>query len=207
MKIEATPGHFVEIMKKAHSLDTLFLLKLIEEGYSVQTLCTDSAKIKNIYSGIVRKGFVTTEGKITLTGKDLLKFMTTPEGSKLVKRAPDKGDFDTWWKAYPGTDTFIHNGRRFQGSRSLRAGKAKCKQAFHKILEEGEYKAEQLIKALEFDVLQKKEDSLTKSRNGLTFMQNSMTYLNQRSFESYIELMESGVSEGVKSKKAIDTDI
>jgi hypothetical protein len=46
-----------------------------------------------------------------------------------------------------------------------------------------------LVKALEFDVLQKKENSLKTGTNKLTYMQNSLTYLNQRSFEPFIELI------------------
>jgi hypothetical protein len=41
-------------------------------------------------------------------------------------------------------------------------------------------------------VLQKKESSLKNSTNKLTYMQNSLTYLNQRSFEPFIELIKEG---------------
>jgi hypothetical protein len=54
---------------------------------------------------------------------------------------------------------------------------------------EGDYTEAQLISALEYDVLQKKERSVQSKTNKLTYMQNSLTYLNQRSFEPFIELM------------------
>jgi hypothetical protein len=57
---------------------------------------------------------------------------------------------------------------------------------------EGEYTAAQLIAALNFEILQKKESSLQTSSNRMTFMQNSVTYLNQRAYEPYIELINSG---------------
>jgi hypothetical protein len=60
-------------------------------------------------------------------------------------------------------------------------------------LEEGEYTLEELVEALRFDVLQKKENSVKTNTNKLTYMQNSLTYLNQRSFEPFIELIKEGV--------------
>ena len=34
----------------------------------------------------------------------------------------------------------------------------------------------------------KKEESFTKGDNKLTYMQNSLTYLNQKSFENFIDV-------------------
>jgi hypothetical protein len=49
-----------------------------------------------------------------------------------------------------------------------------------------------MIAALEYEVLQKKENSVKVKTNKLTYMQNSLTYLNQRSFEPFIELVKEG---------------
>ena len=49
-----------------------------------------------------------------------------------------------------------------------------------------------MIAALEYEVLQKKENSVKTKTNRLTFMQNSLTYLNQRTFEPFIELIREG---------------
>jgi len=179
---------------------------MIDDEYDVQLLCTQSAKIKNIYAGMLRKGFLTSEGKLTLSGKDLLQYMTTPEGTKFVKKVVDESLFNKWWVSYPGTDTFNHRGKNFKGTRSLRAAKARCKIEFDKIVDEGEHTGLQLIEALNYDVNMKKEDSISKGRNGLTFMQNSLTYLNQRSYEAFIELIQGGVDIN-RSKKGQDVDI
>jgi hypothetical protein len=48
--------------------------------------------------------------------------------------------------------------------------------------------------ALNFEVLQKKNNSLKDKENKITFMQNSLTYLNQRTFEPFIELIRSGIN-------------
>ena len=72
---------------------------------------------------------------------------------------------------------------------------------FDKILIEGEYSVQELINALEYDVLMKKENSVKTGNNKLSYMQNSLTYLNQRSFESFIELIREGKAE--KEEKQI----
>jgi len=100
--------------------------------------------------------------------------------------------FEEWWKAYPGTDTFSHKGKDFTGGRGLRVNKEECKIKFDKIVNEGEYTGQDLIDALKFDVLQKEENSVNTKANKLSYMQNSLTYLNQRSFEPFIELVKQG---------------
>ena len=50
----------------------------------------------------------------------------------------------------------------------------------------------ELIQALEFEVNQKKDNSVKSASNRMTFMQNSLTYLNQRTFEVFIELIKEG---------------
>jgi CRISPR/Cas system CSM-associated protein Csm2 small subunit len=55
---------------------------------------------------------------------------------------------------------------------------------------EGDYTAQQLIEALKYEILQKKEASSKTSVNKLAYMQNSLTYLNQRTFEPFMELLD-----------------
>ena len=89
----------------------------------------------------------------------------------------------------------------------MRVRKEDCKVKFKKILEEGEYTIDDLIAALEYEVLQKKENSLKTGANKLTFQQNSLTYLNQRTFEPFIELVKAG--ETIKESQVVTggTDI
>jgi hypothetical protein len=85
--------------------------------------------------------------------------------------------------------------------------KEECKAKIDKILEEGDYTIDEIIEALEFEVLQKKENSIKTKTNKLTYMQNSFTYLNQRTFEPFIELIKEG--ETIKEEQIISggTDI
>lgn len=193
MKLILTPHHFEELIKKSYSLDIVYFLKLIEEQYDVSAMIKDSAKIAALYQSLIRKGLITeSEDKLTTIGKDLLEFIKTDTDVKLVKKKSSVDDFESWWKAYPGTDTFTYNNKKFAGSRSLRQNKDDCRIKFNKILLEGDYTAKQLTDALQYDVEQKKEASIKQGTNKLTYMQNSLTYLNQRSYEPFIELINEG---------------
>jgi len=193
MKLNITPEKFEELIKKSYNLDIIYLLKLIDEQYDVALLCKDSMRLSAIYQSLIRKGLITeTDEKLTTIGKDLLEFLDAKMTGKLIKRKPATTDFEEWWKNYPGTDSFEYKGKKFTGTRAIRKGKDECRLKFDKIILEGEYTAQQLIAALNYEILQKKESSLQTSSNRMTFMQNSVTYLNQRAFEAYIELINSG---------------
>lgn len=170
----------------------IFLLKMINDQYDVQCECEGSAKINLLCQTVLRKGLITEDYKLTTEGKDLLAFLDSDSVETLVKRKPDTDGFEAWWKMYPGTDTFKHKGMDFTGTRGLRVKRDECKLKFNKIIGEGEYTATDLISALEMEILQKKENSVKTKSNKMSFMQNSLTYLNQRTFEPFIELIKDG---------------
>lgn len=200
MKLKIAPSNFIELIKKQYSLDNIYMLKMIDEGIDLEEACTGSARFNSLYTSLERKGLV-SGGKVTMIGKGLIVFTESESADKIVKRKPANSEFTMWWTAYPGTDTFEHKGRKFIGSRSLRQNKDECRLKFDKILIEGEYSVGELIAALEYDVLMKKENSVKTGNNKLSYMQNSLTYLNQRSFESFIELIREGKAE--KEEKQI----
>jgi 23S rRNA maturation mini-RNase III len=202
MKLNVTPQQFEELIKKGYNLDVIFLLKLIDEQYDVSPLCEGSMKIASVYQTLIRKALITKDDeKITTLGKDLLEFMDAKSTGRLIKRKPATTDFEEWWKAYPGTDSFEYKGKKFTGTRAIRKGKDECRLKFDKILLEGEYTAVQLIAALNYELLQKKESSISTNSNRMTFMQNSVTYLNQRAFEAYIELINDGAKVDIAPQK------
>jgi len=181
---------------------------LINDKFDVAPLCESSMKIAGLYQGLVRKGLITDDDKLTLSGHELLAFLATRgKAKKIIKRKPATTEFEDWWKAYPGTDTFTYKGKTFTGNRTLKSAKDECRLKFDKILLEGEYTAAQLIEALTFDVLQKKEASVKQMANKLTYMQNSLTYLNQRSYEPIIELINEGVKIVESTEISKGTDI
>lgn len=208
MKLNITPYHFEQIVKSGFTLDMVYFLKLVESGYDVTKLC-ETPKIDVLCQTVRRKGLVSESFKLTLIGKSILGLLDE-EGEtelKLVKTKASTDDFERWWKAYPGTDTFTYKRNSFTGSRSMRVKKDDCKSKLNAILAEGEYKIEELIAALEYEVLQKKENSVKTKSNRLTFMQNSLTYLNQRTFEPFIELIREGKQVVEDSTASGGTDI
>lgn len=203
-----TAYHFRELITKSYSLDYIFLMKLINDGKDVTELSKTSMKIENMLQTMFRKDLITEDwSEVTIVGKELLQFIDTKSPEKIIKKRSIDTDFERWWNAYPGTDTFTYKDRTFQGSRSLRVNKDKCHSAFDKILLEGKYSVDDLVNALEYDVLQKAENSYRLGQNKLTYMQNSLTYLNQRSFEPFIELIRTEASKPTTPKKYNGTDI
>ena len=194
MHLEINLHHFEEIIKKGYSLDIIYLLKLVEEQVDLSSIVNNSARIAALHQSLIRKGLISdNDERLTIMGKELLSFIKTEGEVKIVKKKASVDEFETWWKTFPGTDTFTHKGRKFTGSRSLRQNKEDCKIKFNKILLEGDYTAKQLTDALQYDVDQKKDASIKQGTNKLTFMQNSLTYLNQRSYEPFIELINEGI--------------
>ena len=193
MNININHYHFEEIIKAGYTLDMIYFLKLAEEGINVEEMCAD-AKMQMLCQTVRRKGLLSENFKITVIGKSVLGFLDEEGTSetKLVKKKQTSNDFDDWWKSYPGTDTFTHKKIDFTGTRSMRVKKDDCKAKLNSILAEGEYTIKEMIAALEYEVLQKKENSVKTKTNRLTFMQNSLTYLNQRTFEPFIELIREG---------------
>jgi len=181
-------------------MDMVFLLMMVHEQYDVKTISEDNPKLQILCQSIHRKGLITSEYKITETGTKLLEYLKAKTRQKFVKPKISAQEFDDWWEAYPGTDSFEYLGKKFQGSRSLRSGKEDCRIKFNVILSEKEYTAQELIDAMKHDVHLKKEASYKEKKNKLSFMQNSLTYLNQRSYEPFIELIRAGevVKQSVK---------
>ena len=194
MNIKVTPYHFEQLLKDGYTLDMIFLLKLIDEEFDIKTLAEGGAKTDMLCQTLRRKGLVSEQFKITVLGRNLLEFMNSrAKTSKIVKKTQTFAEFERWWAAYPGTDIFTHKGKSFSGGRTLRVYKDDCQVKLDAILAEGEYTVDQLIAALEYEVLQKKENSFKTGTNRLSYMQGILTYLNQRSFQNYIELINQGV--------------
>lgn len=205
MNIKMTFSHFEELLRSGYSLDMLFFIMLVEDGSDVDSLC-EASKLKLLHQTVRRKGLLSETNKVTILGKQLLEFVNEQEEVKLPKKKKTDTDFDKWWGVYPGTDTFTYKSQSFTGTRSMRTKKEECKVKFNSILAEGDYTANELLAALEYEILQKKENSIKTKTNRLTFMQNSLTYLNQRSFESFIELIREGktIKESAEPIKGMD---
>ena len=189
--LSVTLSHFKELHLKGYSLDYIYILQLAEKGEDLNNL-TDSLKIQAIIKAVERRGLLSSEGKLTLDGKKLLAFLNSEEGEKIAKKEPIENEFELFWKAFPPTDNFTYKGIKFAGSRALRINKDGCKTKLRAILNEGERSIQEIVSAIEYDVLGKMENSIKTKTNKLSYMQNSLTYLNQRSYDPFIDLIKEG---------------
>jgi hypothetical protein len=168
------------------------LLEKLSQGVDISNY-TDLSKVKAWKQTLLRKGYISEKNTITEQGLELLKIISEDKPvliSKAVEKIVDKkeDDFERWWKEFPANDIFVHQGVKFNGSRSLRSDKPKCKIYFSRILAEGEYTCDDLIRALRYEVKLKKELSLKSKENKLSYLSASSAYLNQRKFEAFIEI-------------------
>lgn len=181
---------FLRIQESELPMDYVYLLDYFSKN-EVRPDHFGSLKVRSVIQGLVRKGLITQDCVVTQTGNMFLQglnqgYPTTIGRIKSTVVAAQNIDFDNWWRAYPSTDIFEHKGRKFNGNRGLKTKKDECKTMFIKILNEGEFMAEDLIRALEYEVLMKKEASIREGENKLKYMVNTRSYLNQRLFENFV---------------------
>jgi hypothetical protein len=194
IELKLTSNHFGELIKKGYSLDMIFLMKLIGETDEDYTF-SENAKVYNLLPTIKRKGLCTDGYVLTQEGKDLLSFLSSTDDKPKIprkKKVDVTDDFDKWWKAYPGTDTFTYKGKTFKGTRALRVKKEECKAKIEKVVKSKEYTMDELIEALKLEVSQKQENSFKTGQNKMSYFQNSLTYINQCTYSPYVELVKAG---------------
>ena len=204
MKLDLTPDHYIELIKKSYSLDQLFLLNLISEEYDVKPLIEGSAKVKAIHTSLIRKGMISEEEKLTTLGLDLIEFVSKKTNKKFIKKKVERSDFDDWWETYPSTDEFTMGTKLFRGSRGMRPNKEKCRLMFNKIIDEGVHTKEDLIRALKYEVAMRKSNSLRKNSNELSWMKSTEPYLFQRAFGDFIEISKKETKRETTSSGSLD---
>jgi hypothetical protein len=188
--IDLDPEGFKEVFKAGIDLNQLYLLENynrnidpIPDGGGV--------KLEALRSSLIRKGLITESNYLTPTGNLLLitlKSGTSFSTIQKARKAYTMTEFERFWKGYPNSDMFEYKGKKFAASRAFKVKKEECKKKFIEIVAEGEYTADEIIKAMECDVLIKKEASIREGENKLKYMQNTLTYLNQRTWEGFIDI-------------------
>ena len=189
MKLNISDKHFFFFLIEGYDIKIVFLLKLLHEGNEIDSLCKEHEKIAAMKQFLIRKNLISEEGKIIPAGQELLLFLDTKIAGKIAKKVPTEGNgFSEWWATYPGVSQFTYKGKLFVGDRALRVKKDDCRLKFEKILAEGIHTAQDLINALKLEINSKMESSLKENTNKLKYMQNSLTYLNQSTYEPFVEL-------------------
>lgn len=187
MNIKLSPSQFEELIKSQYSLDYLFILQMIDNKVDITPFVESSKRMAALHQTIIRKGLLNEAGNsLSLFGRELLNGIVEKKGLP-VKNPLVNNDFDSWWKIFPATDTFEYNNVKFTGCRNLKQKKEDCRLKFNRIVSDGEFTAEEIIDATIFDVNAKMKESVKKNSNKLTYLQNSFTYLNQRSFQGFVD--------------------
>ncbi len=181
-----------ECYNKGISLELIWLLQYIENGGDVDEISNNIPKFEGVKLSLLRKSYITEDYKLTMSGKELIKFLGSKEEVKLTKKKVKTENIDLFWSCFPSTDNFEYKGKKFIGSRALRTNKGECKNKLENIINTGEYKIEEIVEAIKLDVNQKKQMSYKTGQNKLSYLQNSLTYLRQLSFEPYLELIKQG---------------
>lgn len=141
---------------------------------------------------LIRKGYLTSEDKVTELGKSLLirgkidKVIAENKAEVKKAVAKIKTDFDKWWEAYPSSNYFVHRGVEFKGIQSKRIKKPLCKQHFQSFVDGGLFTAEEIIRATEFHIAMAKDMSVNRRDNQLSFIPNSERYLREQFFVPFI---------------------
>lgn len=187
------------------NLSHYFMMQEINAGNKV------AGEIKETctWATLVRKGYV-FEDKLTLEGREIWNEL----GDKKVRKVKKKKEeilgaaeaFDQWWGSYPTTDRILDSSGSVvhHETRGLRTGtKLKCKEKYIEALNEGVYSHSELLAALKYEVEMRVNQSLIGSDNKLTFMKGSLTYLNNASYESFIEIAKAGKSKPKSSDTVI----
>ena len=136
-----------------------------------------------------KHGF-TFNNEVTEKGKEILQIVPHLKGNapltKEKKVRLENPEFELWWKSFPSSDNFKFENRSFTGVRSLKTKKDQCEAEYKKILSEGKYTSEDLLRFLETEKTLRMKGSLQENKNIMSFFTNSHTYLTSRKFEIYI---------------------
>lgn len=194
---------FSQIIDAQLDLNTTYLLEMYLKGIDPLSV-TKSLKVSGWRATLIRKGYLTEDNEVTLQGKDYYTALLSNSGKTAevvkIRKNQIESDFESWWSIFPPTDAFTYKGVNFKGERGLRIHKLKCKETFCKLVNSGEYTAIQIIEATKADVSTRKEASVKLRENKLKYLQNSSTYLNQRSFDPYVDQLPPAPDPGNSSR-------
>lgn len=186
----------VTIIEAIFQKDTVFLEKLM--------LVEKQRKL--LLQNLVRRGYLGVYDEdigyelyhniyTTDKGEDvILALKERFEEFKKVEIKFEKTDFESqfqeFWDTFPSSDKIMH----FPRTRVLRTEQDKCKKQYKKLLED--YLHEDIMKALNYEINMRTNNSTGKSFSDLKFMKASPTWLNNKEFISILEIMkEDGVEQ------------
>lgn len=130
---------------------------------------------------------------LSMKGKTLLEELTKTSITSTKEVVIDLGKsseecFEEWWKTYPTTTAWRTDDGNisFTGSRHLKGLKAKAKEKYLKLLNQG-LKHEELLGSLKYEIKMKKLDSIKKNANQMEYFKGMDSYFNSERYLQHIE--------------------
>jgi len=181
---------FLEKLMSLEKQRRLLLQNLVRRGYIA---LFDEELGYDLYHNL----YTTDKAEdVILTLKD--KF----EEFKKVEIKFEKTDFEThfqeFWDIFPTSDKIMH----FPRTRVLRTEQEKCKKMYKKLLEE--YTHEDIMKALNYEINMRTNNSTGKAFSDFKYMKASSTWLNNKEFLSILEMMK---EDGVEKIDSFSRDV
>lgn len=137
-----------------------------------------------VYNSLVEKKMFTKNKQVSKLGRE------TVEAIQNISIRSKKSEelFNQFWELYPKNDSHSIYPRTC----TLRENKPKCKLLYLRLIQEG-YNGEQINKALSNEVNHKMATSIRD--NQLKFMKKSINWLSNRSFEGWMDDIETTSNE------------
>lgn len=125
------------------------------------------------YVRLIQRGYLDIHQKITPEGIAFYNELINLNKSNLDI------EFEEFWNAYPADDRWAN----YLPTRRIRTNKLKARLLYNTVRKE--YNNSKLIEGLTNEVNIRKKTSI--SQNNMTYMQNICTWLNNKTFESFID--------------------
>jgi hypothetical protein len=135
------------------------------------------------------------DGEATEKAKELLaSLQLNQKGLEMYRKLKSKkNEFEEFWKAYPASDKW----GSWPRTRVLRAERKRVEKLYYRALKT--YKHEEMMQALEYEVLNRKRGSTTENR--LSFMPAAARWLNGEYYVTIFEEIEAEVDEQLRTKR------
>ena len=121
-----------------------------------------------------RKKFITEDNILTELGKEVYKDLFELNTGQI------EIDFNNFWEAYPSSDKWAN----YPMTRTLRNNKVKSKQLYTTLMQEG-VTPESILLGLNIEIETRKR--ISSKDNSMKFMQASSTWLNNRTYEAWLD--------------------
>lgn len=182
-----------EVGKSGFTLEQVLTLLTLELTRIGQPLLYSSTKDEDLIilyqNGLLNSdvnGYTTTKTGRLLIGK-VLGHVVEPENPEETKKVVLK--FDEFWEKFPGNDQHGN----WMRTRTLKSDKAACLVLYKRAVTGG-VKHEDLIKALEWEVKDRKARSTLS--NKMSFMKASSAWLRQREYDIILDELANKSDEG-----------